>query len=220
MPTHKFPFKIGGPKRMEVSRPMLSNTFTVKVDGKTLFQFPGGELKRGVNHETRSGTRIHISHKSSFTANGFDVRINGKSLPGSVSHPLYRVTIAYQAIYFVAAVNLIIGVLNALKMNPLPTLVGAGITPVIVGGIYLFLAFFVQGKSRIALGIAIIGFTIDSVLLVVSIFSGLGLNSASIGGFTGGMFVRVFFLIYMVQGFMALNEIYAEEKRSAQKRAA
>jgi hypothetical protein len=76
---------------------------------------------------------------------------------------------------------------------------GMGLYSIIVGVVYLLLAFFVQKRSMIAFILAMLLYGVDTIL---------GL----IGGSGSGVIVRIFFMIIMWQGFGAIKDLSVESK--------
>jgi hypothetical protein len=67
---------------------------------------------------------------------------------------------------------------------------------IIVGGIYLLLAFFVQRRSKTALAIALVVYGLETILSLMD-------------GVTSGVIIRIFFFVFMWQGFGAIKELHA-----------
>ena len=218
MATRKYALVQDGKKRLEIVQPMFSGKRIIKIDGKPVGEIPNQKaLKAGWELKGKGGANLSISKYPNFlNSNALDIRFNGKPIPKSDSNPLVRLSYAYQVAYIVGALNLLLGIYTALSPK---TRLGAMYTQYssytgIVAGIgYLIVGFFIQRRSKIALGFGIAAFIVDTVLLVISVPAMFAVNPAAssvFGGMVGGLFVRIFFLAYLVNGFRAINELNAE----------
>ena len=74
---------------------------------------------------------------------------DGEPLPGSSSDPQTRYKNAYLIVYFIAGLNLLLGVLASLFNVALLQQLGIGFGSILLGFVYLLLGFFVQKKSAL-----------------------------------------------------------------------
>jgi len=95
-------------------------------------------------------------------------------------------------IFFVGGINMLFGLAAILNLHPFFQKEGFGWGSLLWGGALLFLGMFVIRKSRVALGIIIIAYVLDSVLSL------LGGNTLNVG-------YHVIFLYAMLQGYFALR---------------
>ncbi len=219
MSKRRFALIEGGKKRLEVVQPMFSNKRIIKLDDRIVGEIPNQKaLKAGWALKGKDGQQLTIRSTGGFlSSNGLDIRFNNKSVPGSDANPKTRLSQAYGAVYFVGVVNVALGLLSILSPS---TTIGVGLSqsggyPAIIAGIaYLIVGFFIQRRSKIALGFAILALVIDGVLLVMSIPTLIGSNayysSGLMGGMVGGLFVRFFFVLYLFKAFSAIDELNAE----------
>ena len=220
MATRKFELVKDGKKRLEIVQPMFSGKRIIKIDGKQVGEIPNQKaLKDGWELKGKGGANLTITSYPSFlNSSALDVRFNGKPVPKSDSNPNIRLSNASQVAYIVGAFNLLLGIFatllpgNILGMNYTRY---SGYTGIVTGIGYLVVGFFVQRRSKIALGFGMIAFILDTLLIIISVpylFSaGAGTAASSgVGGMVGGLFVRFVFLAYMYKGFSAINELNAD----------
>ncbi len=118
-----------------------------------------------------------------------------------VSDPQTKLNSAYGIVFFVAYLNIILGVLSLLFQVEFLQKLGFGFVSTIIGLVFLVLGYFVKRKSNIALIIAIALFALGGI---VSFFS---YASQGYGANTGGLLARIFLLIPMAQGLGAIKAL-------------
>ena len=216
MATRKFALVKDGKKRLEIVQPMFSGKRIIKIDGKEVGQIPNAKaLKDGWELKGKGGANLSISkYQSWVNSNALDIRFNGKPIPKSDSNPELRLSYAYQVVYIVGALNLVLGILTALAPA---SGVGVNYTQFsryigIAAGIgYLACGYFIQRRSNIALGFALAGMLVDTILIVISVpamaAGGGPTASGLVGGMVGGLFMRFFFFVILFNGFNAIHEL-------------
>jgi hypothetical protein len=122
-------------------------------------------------------------------------------LPGSASDPKTRFKNAYLIVYFIAGLNLLLGLLASVFNVALLQELGIGFGSILLGLVFLVLGFFVQRQSSLALILAIVAFIADSLLgVVLSVLQGATPGIA-------GLLVRVLLLVPMFQGVPAIKTL-------------
>lgn len=99
----------------------------------------------------------------------------------------------------IGGVNLVLGLLAVFWRSE--ALLGMGASSIIFGLIFVVLGFFVQRKSAVALILAIIIFVLDGVL------GALILVSQGVNPMSGGILIRIVFLIPTTQGLRAIKTL-------------
>ena len=118
-----------------------------------------------------------------------------------MSDPQTKLKSAYVIVFFVAYLNIILGVISLLFQVEFLQNLGFGLVSAFIGLVFLALGFFVKRRSTIALVIAIALFILGGVVSFVSYASqGYGAN-------TGGLFARIYLLIPMVKGLGAIKAL-------------
>lgn len=202
MPKQSFALEAGGEKRLEVSWKGLYKDVTVSLDGNLVGVIPNQKaLSAGQEFLLTDGSTIKVQLVSKLTSTELQILRNGQPLPGSSSDPQTRFKTAYGIVYFVAGLNLVLGLVSFLFDVEFLQQVGIGFGSIIFGLAFLALGFFVQRKSSLALILAIVVFALDGILGVVF---------AASQGYTpgaGGIIARIFLLIPMVQGVGAIKAL-------------
>jgi hypothetical protein len=219
MATRKFALVEGGEKRLEIVQPSFSQTRVVKLDGKLISEIPDlNALKAGREYPIGDGQTLSIRYFNNWLTKGLDVRLDGEPIPGSDTHPQKQLSNACGAILFIAAVNIIVGLITITGNGDFLGLSGLNGRENIISGVtYAVLAYFVYRRSQIALGLALAGFVIDTVILVLSVNQLIknSDNPGIYGGLLGGFFIRLFLAGMMIQGFLAIRKLKAEKDSTA-----
>jgi hypothetical protein len=199
MPKRTFPFDRGGMDRIIVSWKAFWKDVTVEFDGSRIGTIPGQkELQEGKTFELNDGSVLEIKLVRTWSSTSLQVLRDGKPLPGSGSDPNAKLKQSYGILYLIGGLNLVLGLIALLFQVDLLLEIGMGIYTVIVGSVYLLLAFLVQRKSKIALGIAIGLYGIETILALIS-------------GVVSGVVVRVFVIAYIWPGFQAINQLREDD---------
>jgi hypothetical protein len=207
MAKYQYALEKGQPKRLEIVTRFNFTGATIKLDGNEILEIPNGEaFRQGVVVSLPDGSQVNVMLKTSFMGTSLLVSRNGQPLPGSGADPMTKLKAAYGIIYLLAGANLLGGILAVLMENSFLSDLGLGWTTIITGLIYLVLGFFTQRKSKAALIIAISLYILDAVLM-------LYFSIVEAGSFpTGGLIIRVLFVIAMISGVKAIDEMKAEQK--------
>jgi hypothetical protein len=209
MPTRTFALEKDGPERVQVEWQGNFKDLEVRVDGVLLGSFENAkELKAGQTFPLEDGSRLEVSLKSA--ALGFPeltLLRNGQPLPGSAADPAQRVGAAAGMIFFVAALNALLGLVAVAFNVQFLQSIGLGIGSLFVGAIYGALGYFVKQRSVVALGLAVGLFVLDGLAMLA--FQPPGRTPP-----VGGLVARIFLLIPMIMGFPALQALKAEEDRA------
>ncbi|MBZ0280016.1 MAG: hypothetical protein K8L97_04700 [Anaerolineae bacterium] len=217
MPSQKYAFRKGEPKDLIISTPIFSQTHSVSLNGKELGSISGDQLKTGWSCKINRGV-LTIQKGKGVAASKLDVRLNGEPLPESSADPQLRLSVVMQIIYFIAAINVGVGLLTAFSDVRLLGVTAADSFPLILTGIiYGVLGFFVSRRSSIALGLTIGGFGIDTLFTVLGIFEVAASGGRVAGGLVGGLVTRAIFFYYMFHGFSAIRELNTKQDQAEEE---
>ena len=207
MPKQSYALKAGGPKRLEISWKGVWKNTTIQLDGNVIGVVDGQkELSAGREYLLPDGTGLKVQLVKKFLGVELQVLREGEPLPGSASDPETRIKTAYGIIFFVAGLNLVLGILAvALQVEFLQTL-GLGFYSIIFGMAFLVAGFFVKRRSLAALVVAIVILALDGIVGIIGTIA-MDLNPS-----VSGLVMRVFLLIPMIQG---ISGIRAVKKRVA-----
>lgn len=207
MPKQSYSLEPGGPKRLEIQWKGLYKNTTITLDGLQLGTVLDQRLLRA-GHELplTDGSLLKLHLVSNLAGTELRVTRNGVPLPGSASNPETKVNTAAGIIFFVAGLNLVLGIIGLLTRSEFLATLGIGWYSIIFGAFFLVMGLLVKKRSMVALILSIVVFSLDALLGVIgSVAMG---GSAAIGGFV----FRVFLIIPMVQGIGAIKAL---KKRSA-----
>ncbi len=204
MAKQSFALEPGGQKRLEVAWKWQYKNTTVSLDGRALGTIPDQRaLRAGQHFQLVDGSIIKVQLVAKWYGSELQVHRDGQPLPGSASDPGTRLKNAYWMVYFVAGLNIALGLISLLLNVTFLQELGLGFFSIIYGVVFLVLGFFVQRKSTIALILAIIIFALDGILgCVLSAVAG---STPSVGG----LLVRIILLVPMIQGVGAIKALKA-----------
>ena len=202
MPKQSYALEAGGKKRLELFWKGMFNNLNVVLDGQSIGVIPNQKaLSQGQTFELEDGSTLKVQLVRSLMATEVQVLREGEPLPGSASDSQSRYKNAYLIVYFIAGLNLLLGVLASLFNVALLQQLGIGFGSILLGFVYLVLGFFVQKKSSLALILAIVLFAADSLFGVV-----MTVLEGGSPGFAG-LIMRVVLLIPMFQGVPAVKAL-------------
>ena len=197
MPKQEFSFEKGGPKRLVLSWKGVWKDFTITLDGQEIGKMNGQkELKQGGEYTLPDGSNLKVHLVQKYSGAELQILKDGEPLPGSASDPEQKFKVAYGIIFFIAGLNLLIGLLGLVFQSDFFFEMGWGLYQMIFGLVFLGLGFWARTKSSIALIIATAIFALDALLIF---FSG-GFNFAWI-------LIRVLLIIPMYQGIGAVKQL-------------
>jgi hypothetical protein len=202
MPKQSFALEIGGEKRLEISWKGVYKDITVSLDGNSVGVIPDQKaLSAGQEFRLIDGSIIKVQLVKKFTSTELQVLRNGQPVPGSASDPQSQLKTAYGMVYFVAGLNLVLGLVSFLFNVEFLQQIGIGFGSIIFGLVFLVLGFFVQRKSTVALILAIVIFAFDGILGIF-LAASQGYNPGA-----GGIIARIFLIIPMFQGIGAIKAL-------------
>jgi hypothetical protein len=200
MPTLKYALEPGGDKRLVIDWKPFWKDVSVTLDGKPVGVVPDQKaLSAGREFSLPDASVLKVQLVRNFFGARFQVLWNGIPLPGSASDPAAMVKTAAGIVYFIAGLNLVLGLLVLLFNIDFLAQIGIGWFNIVWGFIFLVLAYFVGRRSVVALIIAIVLFALDGL---AGFFLAI-LNGNNPGA--GGLIFRVVLLVPMFQGIAAIR---------------
>jgi hypothetical protein len=220
MPKRKYALERGGDKSLEIFWEGNWKNTKVRLNGNLIGAIPNKkELGTGQIFQLPDGTALRVQ----LVNNELRVLRNDKPLPGSSSDPAAKLAQSFGIIYFIAGLNIVLGFIALIFPVEFLKTLGFGIISVAIGFIFLVLGFFTQRRSLIALIIALIIYSLDTVLALFSGFNtalvlSSGFNILALSGdflmriapVIGWIIIRIGFLMGMGQGVGAINELKKE----------
>ena len=170
------------------------------LDGEVLGVIPNQKaLKAGETFALPDSSRLSVQLVQKFYGAELQILRDGQPLPGSASDPETRFKNAYVMLFFIARLNIVLGLVSTVFQVEFLQSIGIGFYSIIFGLVFLALGFFTKMMSSIALIIGIIIFALDAILGVVfAVMAGIEPGIS-------GLLARVFLIIPMIQGVPAMR---------------
>jgi len=201
MSKQSFALETGGEKRLELEifwKGWYKNV-AVSLDGNSLGVIPNQmALDAGQEFRLIDGSTIKVPLVRKLLSSELQILRNGQPLPVSSSDPQIRWKSAYEVVYWVAGLNLVLGFVSLLFNVESLQQRGIGFVSIIMGLLFFVFGFFVQRKSSAALILAVVIFAIDGI---ASLYFALSQDDKV----SSGLLVKIFFLISMIQGIGAIK---------------
>lgn len=198
----KYALEKGGPKRLEVSWKGNWNEITVRLDGNLIGSIADSEqLKEGKEFRLEDGTslKVQLERKSIFPF--ISILKDGQPLPSPGPEPTKRLGFAYKVTFLIGGVNIVFGLIGSQFQTKSWNIPVAGIWPVVIGCLFLVLAFFIMRRSMTALAIVVGILAID---MVVAIIFRRDLPRVFL---VASVVFRILILLTMIQGFGAIKAL-------------
>lgn len=209
MPKQEFALERGGDKRLTVAWKGIWKNLSIGLDGNTLGGFENKKsLEAGSQFTLPDGSVLHVQLVKSALSQELKLLRNGEPLPGSASDPAQRVALAVNLLFFIAGLNVALGVLAEVAKIPFLLDLGLGWGSAATGIVYALAALAVKVKRSLAaliLGIGLFG--LDAILTIVLPAQGSGQPN------TGGLVARFFLMIPLVRAVPALRQLIRAGKK-------
>src|SRR5258706_4959206 len=163
MTTRRYALSKGERRRLTLSWGIFYSNFTVRLDDQIIGTIPDQlSLNSGKGFQLEDGSQLFIYRESS----QIKISRNGRPLPGSAADPQVKLNIAMGAIAFVCLASVFFGLVGGSTYNPQKSSLTIGI---MIGSASLYgvLAFFVRSRSKIALGIAVGLYGLDTLGIII-----------------------------------------------------
>jgi hypothetical protein len=213
MPSQTFALEPNGPRRLTLSWSGFWKNFTIALDGQQVGALTPGELKAGKDVLLPDGSTLQVHLKQGFGNVGLELSRNGKPLPGAANDPMSMVKVAGYLLYFLAALNALLGAAAVALDVEVLLANGIGVASIVLGFIFAVCGYFTMQRSLVALIIAIVLYSLDAVAMLATAVAAGG--STGFGGIIGGIMMRVFFIIALACGVTGMRALKAEAKSPA-----
>src|SRR5262249_26089659 len=134
---------------------------------------------------------------------------NGQPVPGSQGDPQHVVRNSVNLLYFIAVLNIALGIAAFAFPGGMLAALGAGGWAAADGAIFGVLGFFTSRGSRVALSLAIALYVLESFFIVAGTGAETGRPNV------GGLIVRFFFALLLVRGWKAMGQLRKAEPAAA-----
>ncbi len=192
MPKKSFPLDPNS--TVELQWRGIWKDFTVCVDGRELGRMNGQrELSQGRSWPLADGSTLEVKLDTGLGGGGLSVSRNGVPLPGTASDPKTAMKSASGIVFFIAGLNVALGLAAELGQVDFLLALGLGWIAVGFGAVFAGLGFATLRGSVVALWIAIVLFAIDGLLGLYAVVDAGGQPGI------GGLVFRVFIIVAMVK---------------------
>jgi hypothetical protein len=169
MTKMKYALERGGDKPLEISWKGNYKNVEVRLKGNLIGEILSKkELFTGQIFQLPDGTTLKVQLTRTWGMKELLLLRNDKPLPGSASDPVFMNTQSSGSIYFIAGANIVLGLFAYFSKIEFMQTLGISIFSVAIGFIFLVLGFFTQRRSRLALMVALIIYSLDCALALFS----------------------------------------------------
>lgn len=194
----------GGPKRLTIDNNYAWKDSVAKLDGVEIGRIPDMKaLQTGVDFTLPDGSILHFQQIRKLFFNVVAITRNGINLPGSQADPQLYVRSAYRMLYLIGGLSLFVGIISVFSETFQE--IGGNWLSVLLGLIFLVLAFLTKRGSKTALIIGIILFGLDTISTIFTV-SDYDVNPVS------AFIARLIILVPLVMGIGAFNQIKKEQQ--------
>ncbi|MFN0203273.1 MAG: hypothetical protein ACKVTZ_17225 [Bacteroidia bacterium] len=158
------------------------------------------ELREGKNFSLANGSTLFVKlQESIWNGSGLDLQHNGKVVKGSVNDPITQINKTAGVIWAIAILNLVIGIIFYFVMSD-EEAKSTGLGMMVVGVLIGVLGYFFKTYRSKASLLAVIALMILDIVMTITI-----------SGKANGIIVKVFFIIYLIQGYLAISKAKTAE---------
>jgi hypothetical protein len=209
IPPRHYTIQSGGTRELYLSWDAMTwKNFEVRLDGKQISRMENGARELGGDGREFTlpgGGRLRIQLKRNFLLKDVHVHVNGQPIPNTPADPDVKVRRAANALFFIGAFDVILGLIAAQSANPALTSLGFGWTTVAIGIVLFSLALLVRKASLPALAMAVVLYLLDTLLGVyITNQSGLEIE-------TGIVVARLLLLVSMIPAIPAIRSVNAKD---------
>jgi hypothetical protein len=203
MPTKTYYLDAARTEPILLSWGLFWKNFTISQNGAELLRLPSTKaLRDGASVTLADGRVLSAQLKRQLVQEELELLLDGRPLPGSATHPHFRLQQAVYALVFVGGLNLLLGLVAELGAVAWLQRYGFGYATAGIGLLFFGLAWWARVKVAslpIYLGMSLL------VLDVVLAFASVGQNDAPPP--TAGLFLRLFLILILYKGATAARQI-------------
>jgi hypothetical protein len=205
MPTKTYYLDDAKTEPIQVRWGMFWKNFTLTQHGQVLARVPNrSALKAGVVVSLADGRALSARLSPQFMQEELELLLDGQPLPGSPTHPHYRVQQAVYALSAVGGFNIVMGLIAEIRPYADLQKSGFGYPSMVEGLLYMGLVWWAQGRRSVLTFYAGIG------LLLLDFIVPLVTMDAAAKPSTSGMFLRFALIAVLYNGAKAAKELQAE----------
>jgi hypothetical protein len=191
----------GAPPRVELEWGLSWKNMRVRFDGAELGVIADqNALKEGRDFDLPDGHRLRVRLVKNFPTVELQVTRDGVPLPGSGSDPAEHIKHATHVLYFIAGLNVLLGVIAGAFPVAILAKLGIGWANVVEGIVYAGLGYGTSKRSAVALGLGMGLFGLDTVFVIAGSF---GSSSSPVGG----LLMRAVLFVPLVKGLRGMTDL-------------
>jgi hypothetical protein len=218
MPDKLYSLDKEGRQILNVSWRRNFNNLELKLNDKTPGRFESRqELLKGKEFEISHDKVLSVKLvKEMYLFAELEILVNGFPVEHSMTHPVKKLNDVFMIIMFIAAINMIFGILGLITDIGFFKRLGAGLWNIIFAGIFILLGLMIKEKKSMFAMISLI------VLMVLDIISSFlfFMEVAQPVNPLGPVLIKTFLTICLLRGVKAIKEFKkTEEKRELLKKA-
>jgi hypothetical protein len=216
----KFALTQGGPPRLELfSEEGEWKNVSVRLDGKEIGIVSRGILEKGyVEFNLGNGSILRFQLPSDSIIGFFtgpfnsnpEITFDGKVLYEHVT-PIQFLKYAYNSIFLISGFGLAQLIISILlyftSTQQASDFLNRAITSFVISLIFLILGFMVRSRSKTALSIAIVLFSIDFILYLWNLITQFNIQSFDLRLTIGSIAIRIILFLFMFIGFSAVDDL-------------
>ena len=210
MPSQRYALREGGSPCLEIEWRGTYRDLVVRYDGEVVSTVPDRRtLVEGQSLRLPDGSMLHVQLARRFGWTELQVQRAGQPLPGSAQDPAARQRAGYGAVFLVAGLNVLLGLLGTLFQTKLLVSLGIGLFSIALGTVFFVLGLLTMRGSLVALIAAIAIFALDGILGAV-----VNATQAPLASL-GGLAARAFMIVPMARAVPAMRALqrHAERQR-------
>lgn len=181
----------------------------VAYQGQEIGQFATTkQLKQGATFILPDGRQLAVQLRTRMAQQQLELLLDGQPLPGSSTYPQEQFQQARYVLWFLAAINIVLGLIAELGQIEVLQEFGMGIGTILVG--LAFLGFDWWARTRFSPW----AFYVAIGLIVVDMVATVALAAGGSSGSTGGLVMRVFLVLALMRGATAAKELRAQREQA------
>jgi hypothetical protein len=192
----------GGPKRLKISWSRTFKNIQILFDDQPLGSFPDkNAFKAGGRFPLPDGSALDLKFVEGLGYAQVQISRNGIPLPGTGGDPATQASQAANIVNAIGVLSFVAGLAAELAELDFLLAIGIGWGSVATGAVFLVLGRLVSKGSRLALLVAILLFSADTLFWFIQLA-----QTRSGGSHTSGPFVvKFFFILGMIRGFREMG---------------
>lgn len=181
----------------------------VSYQGQEIGQFATtSQLKEGNTFTLPDGRELAVQLRTRMAQPQLEILLDGQPLPGTDTHPRQQFQQARYVLWFLAAVNIGLGLLVELGQIAVLLEFGMGLSTILVGLVFLGFEWWARTRLTHWAFYAAIGLLVADMLATMILTASSNSSSSSVGFVT-----RIFMILALMRGAAAVKELRAQREQ-------